>query len=95
MWTYGCQTYAKEAVAHVEQIYGCLSKEATHMPVTDYHPELDHTPLLGIDDHCKFQMLLGMLQWRVTIDKPELCQAISSLNHFEACLREGHLDLPV
>ena len=36
-----------------------------------------------------------MLQWMVIIGKPELCQLVSSLNRFGACLREGHLDLVV
>ena len=40
-------------------------------------------------------MLLGMLQWMVTIGKPELCQLVSSLNRFGACPREGHLDLAI
>ena len=79
----------------MERIYGCLSKESTLIPVTDCHPELDGTPLLGIDDHRKFQMLLGMLQWMVTISNPELFQAVSSLNRFGACPCEGHLDLAV
>ena len=65
------------------------------MPVIDCHPELDDSPLLGIYDHRKFQILLGMLQWMVTIGKPELCQVVSSLNCFGACPREGHLDLAV
>ena len=63
------------------------------MPVTDFHPELDATLLLGIDDHRKFQMLLRMMRLMVTIGKPELCQAVISLNRFGACSREGHLDL--
>ena len=57
--------------------------------MTDCHPEIDDTPLLGIDDHRKFQMLFGILQWMVTISKPELCHAISSLNRFGECSREG------
>ena len=40
-------------------------------------------------------MLLGMLQWMVTIGRPELYQLVTSLNRFGACPREGHLDLAV
>ena len=40
-------------------------------------------------------MLFGILQWIVTIGKPEIYQAVSSLNHFGVCPREGHLDLTV
>ena len=95
MGTYGVHKYAKEVVSHIEHIYGCLPKESTPMPVTEWHPELDNTPLLGIDDHRKFQMLLGMLQWMVTIGRSELCQVFSSLTLFGVCPREVHLDLVV
>ena len=65
------------------------------MPVTDCHPELDTSTLLDLDDHRKYQMLLGMLQWMLTIGKPEISQLVSSLNHFGACPREDHLDLAI
>ena len=40
-------------------------------------------------------MLLGMLQWLLTICRPDLSQVVSSLNRFGSCPREGHLDLAV
>ena len=95
LWTYSASTYTKEAIARVERIFGCLSKESSPLPVTDCHPELDTSPLLGLDDHRKYQMLLGMLQWLVTISRPDLCTLVSSLNRFGACPRESHLDLAV
>ena len=57
----GGRTYTKDAVDRVERIYGCLPKVSTPIPVTDCHPELDESPLLELDDHRKYQMLLGML----------------------------------
>ena len=95
LWTYGGETYTKEAIARVERIFGCLPKQSTPLPVTDCHPEVDTSPLLGLEDHRKFQMLLGMLQWLVTICCPDLCCLVSSLNRFGACPREKHLDLAV
>ena len=95
MWTYGVQMYDKETISYVERIYGCLPKNSTPMPVKDYHPKLDDTPLLGLDDHRKFQMLLGILQLMVTIDKPELCQVVSSLDRFGVCPDEGHFNFAV
>ena len=94
-WTYCVHTYVKEPDAHMEGVYGYLPKKSTPMLVTECYPELDVTPLLFIDDHCKFQMLLGILQSMVTIGKPELFQITSSLNYFGACPCEGHLDLAV
>ncbi len=95
LWTYGGRTYTKDAVDRVEWIYGCLAKVSTPLLVTDCHPELDESPLLGLDDHRKFQMLLGMLQWLVMICRPDLCHLVSSLNRFGAYPRQTHLDLAV
>ena len=74
MWTHGYQTYATDSVSRVERLYGCLPKESTPLPVTDCHPEMDESPLLGLDDHRKFQMLLGILQLMVILGRPELYQ---------------------
>jgi hypothetical protein len=95
IWTYGCKTYAKEAIAKVERMFGTLKKVGTPLPKEDCHPELDDSPLLDLDGHRKFQMLLGMLQWMVTIGRPDLCNLVSSLNRFGACSCEFHLDLAV
>ena len=95
IWTYNCKTYATEAVAKVERIFGTLPMESTPLPKDDCHPEMDDSPLLDLDGHRKFQMLLGMLQWLVTIGRPDLCNLVSSLNRFGAAPREYHLDLAV
>jgi len=44
IWTYRCGTYTKEAIDHVERIFGCLPKEGTPLPVKDCHPEMDTSP---------------------------------------------------
>ena len=62
VWTSSGRTYTKDAIERVERIYDCLSMESTPLPVTDCHPELDTSPLMGLDDHMKFQMPLGMLK---------------------------------
>lgn len=95
IWTYGSHTYSKEAVARVERVFGCLAKESTPLPVTDCHPELDTSLLLGVDDQRKFQMVLGMLQWLMTITIPDLCTVESSLNRFGTFPHENHLDLNI
>ena len=74
MWAYGIQTYTKEAVSCVENIYVCLPNKSTPMSVTDFHPELGDLTLLGLDGQRKFQMLVGMLQWMVTMYKLEIFQ---------------------
>ena len=36
-----------------------------------------------------------MIQWLVTIGKPDLCAAVTSLNQFAAAPRERHLELAI
>ena len=95
MWTYGCQTYCNEAIERVERIFGSIAKESTPLPVDNCHPETDTSPLLDLAGHRQFQMLLGMIQWLVTIGKPDLCAAVTSLNRFAAAPRERHLELAI
>ena len=68
MWTYDVQTYTKEDFSRVERIYGCFLKNSAPLPVIYCHSEVGDPPLLGLDDHRKFQILLGILQWMVTIE---------------------------
>ena len=49
--------------------------------------------LLDLADHRCYQMLLGMLQWLITIGKPELCPAVACFNRFAASPRCQHLEL--
>lgn len=67
--------------------------ESTPLPREDCHPGLDESILLDLNGHTKFQMLMGMLQWLVTIGCPDQCNLVSSLNHFGAAPREYYLDL--
>ena len=60
--------------------------------VSGDHPELDESEVLGDDDHTKYQMLIGMLNWIVTIGRIDIAFAISSLSRFVAAPRRGHMD---
>ena len=93
IWTYNCSIYEKEALRKAEEILGCLPTKKTPLPVTECHPEMDQSPLLGLKQHRDYQVLLGMLQWNYSIGRPELGPALSSLNRFGACPREYHLEL--
>ena len=95
VWTYGRLTYTHETIERVHHIFGCKPKVSTPILVTDCHPELDISPLPELDDHRRFQRLLGMLQWLVTTCRPDLCHLVASLNHFGASPRENHLNLAV
>ena len=91
MWKYGSKTYAKEAVSKIERIFGTLPKQGTPLPSAECHPEMDYSPLLYLDGHCKYQMVLGLLQWLMSICCPNLSQVVASIKRFGAAPREGHL----
>ena len=90
-WNIGCRTYIKEGIARVEKLLDMsLSKHDTPMTQGD-HPELDDSVLLDDDDHTKYQMLIGMLNWIVTIGRIDIAFAVTSLSRFVASPRHGHL----
>jgi len=47
---------------------------------------------LDYEEHTKYQMLIGMLNWIVTIGRIDIAFAVSSLSRIIACPRQGHMD---
>ena len=89
-WCIGCRTYIKEGIRRIEAIFGSLQKRDIPM-VTGDHPEMDETDILSDDEHTKYQMLIGMLNWIVTLGRIDIAYAVSSLSRFVAAPRKGHL----
>ena len=56
---------------------------------------MDESPLLDLYEPSKFQILIVMLQWLVTIGRPDLSHALTTLNRFILCPREYYLNLMV
>ena len=50
---------------------------------------MDTSALLNDDEHWKYQMLLGMLNWVVTIGRFDVAHATLSLSRFSSCPRKG------
>ena len=90
-WCFGCKKYIQESIARIEVMFGVQPKSTIPMSAND-HPELDDTTLLSDDKHRKFQMLIGMLNWVVTIGRFDVAHATMSLSRFSACPRKGHLE---
>jgi hypothetical protein len=96
-WELGRHTYIKECVRKLEadpSIDGELHPHKVPLPA-GCHPELDESPLLDADGVSKYQMLIGMAQWACTIGCLDIAFAVSSLSHFSASPRRGHLELAV
>ena len=90
-WRIGCKKYLQEAISRVETMFGHLKKYSNPTATGD-EPELDDSDLLSDDEHRKFQMLIGMLNWIVTIGRFDVAYATASLSRFTAAPRKGHLE---
>ena len=89
----GSQKYVKEALRRVKETFGELpKKESTPLP-PGCHPECDTTPFLNSQDHRHYQMLIGMLNWAVTVGRFDIAHSTSTMAKFTAAPREGHLEL--
>ncbi|MGH7955002.1 MAG: reverse transcriptase domain-containing protein, partial [Gloeomargaritales cyanobacterium] len=89
-WYSSAGTYLKEAIARIEAKFGTLRTYHTPLETRD-HPEEDDSPLLDDEGTRSYQMLLGMAQWLVVINRLDICFAVSSLSRFSCGPREGHL----
>jgi hypothetical protein len=87
----GCKRYLKEALSRVETMFGVLTKQSVPLPAGD-HPEMDTSAVLNDDEHRKYQMLIGILNWVVSIGRFDIAHAVSSLPRFSSCPRKGHLE---
>jgi hypothetical protein len=65
-------------------------KECSPAPRDD-HPELDESPLSTPEETGIFQDLISMAQWIVLLGQMDISQAVTSLNHVNAALQQGHL----
>jgi hypothetical protein len=68
-----------------------LPKKGSPMENGD-QPELDASSPLNDDEHRRYQMLIGMLNWIVCLGRIDVAYATSSLSRFTACPRKGHWD---
>jgi hypothetical protein len=90
-WCIGCKKYLKKAVLRVKKMYAEMLKKFSVPMTSGDHPELGDTTILNNDGHKKYKMLIGMLNWIVTIGRLDVCHAASSLARFTASPRQGHL----
>ena len=55
------------------------------------HPELDTSELLDEDGIQKYQSLIGMLQWAISLGRFDVATAVMTMSSFRVAPREGHL----
>ena len=91
--TWGSRTYVKRCLESYEKLFGAPPTKEVHAPLDPSdHPELDESPLLEQDGIQRYQSLMGMLQWAVTLGRMDIMCAVMTMSRFRAMPREGHLE---
>lgn len=95
-WFMSAELYLHKAMEEVERKWGNISKlfSRTSLDIpapTNFHPEIDDTPILGDDDIQLYQSYIGILRWAVELGRIDLGHVAGVMARFSACPREGHL----
>lgn len=95
-WYISAQDYLEKALEGVIQRFGKLeslfssSKLQTPAP-TNFHPEIDDTPFLDVDDITLYQSYIGVLRWAVELGRVDIAHFAGTMAKFSVAPREGHL----
>jgi hypothetical protein len=78
-------------------IRGAIWREPSHKVTSPLekndHPELDTSPLLDDEGISKYQSLIGVLQWAITLGRFDVGTAVMTMSGFRVAPRQGHLDV--
>ena len=74
-WCIRYQRYLKEVIKRVEVLRCEIQKSIKPMETND-HPEIYVSNVLNEDMHRKYQMLIGLLNWLVTIGIIDISYAV-------------------
>ena len=89
----GPRTYVDRMVAQYVSLFGCKPKMNVSSPLEkNDHPELDDSELLNEDDIIKYQSLIGVLQWAITLGRFDIGTAVMTMSGFRVAPRQGHLE---
>jgi len=85
------KTYITNICEKIERIFKIKLKNY-HSPLEGgYHPELDQTDLLDEEGITNYRMLIGSLNWTVTLGRFDIMFLVVAMARYNAMPREGHL----
>jgi hypothetical protein len=88
----GPRKYIDRMEAQHESLFGHKPKTNVSSPLEkNDHPELDDSPLLDEDGINKYQSLIGVLQWAITLGRFDIATAVMTMSGFRVAPTEGHL----
>ena len=94
---YTCyETHPKTCITHITDKIEKLMEWSlrSYMSPEDpnYSPELNKTPLLGPEQHSQYRMIIGSLNWLVTLRCYDIYHAASTMARYMMAPQEGHLN---
>ena len=89
----GPRKYIERMCMQYEALFGCKPKSTMKSPLAEGdHPEMDTSDFLDDDGIQKYQSLIGVLQWTITLGRFDIATAVMTMSGFRAAPREGHLE---
>lgn len=83
--------YIKDSIDRIERELEHPLREYNTPALANDHPELDKSDFLDEGYIRKYQQLVGIGNWLVTITRYDIAFSIASLSRFSSAPREGHL----
>ena len=80
----GPRAYIDRMVQQHEALFGFKPKTNVSSPLEkNDHPELDTSPLLDMDGIAKYQSIIGILQWAITLGRFDVATAVMTMSGFQ------------
>ena len=86
------KTYIKKVCDKIEPLMEWKLKNYGSPMDPKYHPELDESAQLSEDMHAKYRMMVGTLNWLVTLGRWDVHYAAQTLAQYSQAPREGHIN---
>ena len=86
------KTYITRITDKIEKLMEWTLRSYMLLEDPNYSPELDETPLLGPEQHSQYRMIIGSLNWLVTLGRYDIYHAASTMARYGMAPREGHLN---
>ena len=85
--------YIERMVAQYTKLFGQAPSQRVQSPLEkNDHPELDDSELLDEENIAKYQSLIGVLQWTISLGRFDIATAVMTMSSFRAMPRVGHLE---
>ena len=81
------KTFVKNVCEKVESTFDIKLKPSNFPFDPNYHPEIDETPLLHVNDVSKYRMLIGSALWGTILGRHDILYATCTLARYNAIPR--------